>query len=121
MLDAGDRRNLSLVIRKDPGGECVGVAALDGTDEPCPMLGLWLRVEAQNRGYGREVVGAVVGWASQRLRPVGFCYPVAVENVRSRRIAEHFGGVVISRHTTPKYEAVVYQIPATVHGEIHHG
>ena len=117
VLDAGDRRNLSLVIRRDADGECIGVAALDGIDASCPTLGLWLKEEAQGHGYGREVVGALVGWASHHLRPVGFCYSVAAENVRSRRIAESLGGAIISHHRTPKYEAVVYQIPAVALGE----
>ena len=121
MLDAKDPGNLSLVIRQDDNSACLGVTALESADAPCPTLGLWLKVEAQGCGYGREVVGALVDWASRHLRAKGFHYSVAAENVRSRRIAENLGGMVISRHTTPKYEAVVYQLPATVPGEIHHG
>ena len=116
-LDAGDSSSLSLVVRRDDNGECLGVAALEAMDASCPTLGVWLKVEAQSHGYGREVVRAIVDWASRYLAPTGFYYSVAVENVRSRRIAESLGGVVASRHTTPKYEAVVYQIPSTVRRE----
>lgn len=121
MLDAKDPDNLSLVIRQDHSSECLGVAALESADAPCPTLGLWLKVEAQGYGYGREVVGALVGWATHHLRAEGFHYPVAVENVRSRRIAESLGGVIISHHTTPKYAAIVYQIPTFVPREGLHG
>jgi len=121
MLDAKDPGNLSLVIRQDDNSECLGVAALESADAPCPTLGLWLKVEAQGCGYGREVVGALVGWASHHRRAEGFHYSVAAENVRSRRIAESLGGVIISHHATPKYAAIVYRIPAIVPRESLHG
>ncbi len=39
MLDAKDPGNLSLVIRQDDSSECLGVAALERADAPCPHTG----------------------------------------------------------------------------------
>jgi len=50
-------------------------------------------------------------WVSEELNPDCFEYPVAEENVASRRIAESLGGVIVSRRTNPKYLSVVYRIP----------
>ena len=39
-----------------------------------------------------------------------FIYPVAVQNIASRRIAEMLHGKIIGNLTKPKYEAVIYKI-----------
>ena len=59
-----------------------------------PELGIWLRKEAQDQGYGREMLTTVIAWAIDRFKPQGFIYPVAEENLRSRRLAEGLGGVL---------------------------
>lgn len=112
MLWSEGQTNLSLVIRRDDSGECLGIAGLDGVDLPCPELGLWLKETTHGRGYGREAVRAVAEWASRTLGKNGFIYPAAVQNIPSRRIAEGLGGEIIASRTTRKYEAVVYKIPA---------
>ncbi len=112
MLRSEDQTDLSLVIRHDNSGECLGIAGLEGIDGPWPQLGLWIKETAQGRGYGRETVRAVAEWASVTLSKEGFIYPVAVQNTPSRRIAEGLGGEIIASRTTPKYDAVVYKIPA---------
>lgn len=110
MLECEGQSDLSLVVRRDDGGECLGVAGIDGTDLPHPELGIWLEA-AHGQGYGREAVRAVAGWASRTLGKEAFTYPVAVANAPSRRIAEDLGGKVVGTRSTPKYEAVIYRIP----------
>ncbi len=112
MLEREDQTDLSLVVRRDDSGECLGIAGLDGTDLPCPRLGVWIKEAAQGHGYGREAVRAVAEWASGTLGKEGFIYPVAMQNLPSRRIAEGLGGEVVGSRTNPKYEAVIYKIPA---------
>lgn len=112
MLQSENRTNLSLVVRRAESGECLGVTGLNGIDLPCPELGVWIKEAAHGQGYGREAVGAVTEWASGILGKESFIYPVAVQNIPSRRIAEVLGGKVVGSHTNPKYEAVIYKIPA---------
>ena len=116
LCEAGERapdpNTYSFVIRRRDGNECLGVAALEHADRPAPEIGLWLKESAHGQGYGREVVEALIVWASQALGRKGFIYPVAEQNTASRRIAEGLRGEVIGTLDRPKYRAVVYQIPA---------
>jgi RimJ/RimL family protein N-acetyltransferase len=56
-------------------------------------------------------VRAVVHWCAERLAAVAYRYPVAVDNVASRRIAEALGGQVVGTEQSAKFAAVVYRIP----------
>jgi RimJ/RimL family protein N-acetyltransferase len=105
-LQADDGSDLSLVVRRNDTMECFGIAGLDGVDQPTPELGIWLKEAAHGQGYGLEAVRAVAEWAAQNLGKKQFLYPVAVENVSSRRIAEKLNGQIIGKSTNAKYESV---------------
>jgi RimJ/RimL family protein N-acetyltransferase len=77
-----------------------------------PELGIWIKEMAQSRGYGSEAITALAGWAAPRFAIANFIWPVAEENVRSRRLAETLGGVPIRSTVRPKYRAIIYRIPA---------
>ena len=102
----------NFVVRRRDTDECLGVVAAERLGDDLPELGIWLKVESQGQGYGREAVEALLNWASATSGKPGFIYPVAVENTASRRIAERLGGSVIAERSGPKYDAVVYRIPA---------
>ena len=99
------------VIRRLDGGECLGMASLEDADSISPELGLWLKESAHGQGYGREVVASLVEWGHVSLGKGSFTYPVAVQNIASRRIAENLHGEIIGNRTNPKYDSVVYRIP----------
>jgi RimJ/RimL family protein N-acetyltransferase len=107
-----DQKNLSWVIRLKETRECLGMAGLENIDNSTPELGLWLKEAAYGHGFGSEVVRAVAAWASCALKKESFIYPVAVQNIASRRIAEKLDGEIIGQRTSPKYDSVVYKIPA---------
>jgi RimJ/RimL family protein N-acetyltransferase len=111
-LQADNGSDLSFVVRRNDTKECLGIAGLDGVDQPTPELGIWLKEAAHGQGFGGEAVRAVAEWAAQTLGKKSFLYPVAVENSRSRRIAETLNGKIIGTRTNPKYESVVYKIRA---------
>jgi len=111
-LQADDGSDLSLVVRRNDTLECLGIAGLDGLHRARPELGIWLKEAAHGRGYGGEAVRAVAEWAAQNLGKKSFLYPVAVDNVRSRRIAEKLNGKIIGTRTNPKYESVVFEVPS---------
>ena len=110
-LRAPDPHSLSFVIRRRDNNECLGMTALEDSDNPSPELGLWMKEAAHGQGFGREVVAALAQWAHENLGKQSFLYPAALQNTASRRIAEGFGGEIIGTRTNLKYESVVYKIP----------
>jgi RimJ/RimL family protein N-acetyltransferase len=110
---APEPNKFSFVTRRLDNDECLGMASLEDADSVWPELGLWLKESAYRQGFGREVVAALVEWGQAFLGKGGFIYPVAVQNIASRRIAENLGGEIIGTRTNPKYESVVYRIPST--------
>ncbi|MGA7756014.1 MAG: GNAT family N-acetyltransferase [Candidatus Sulfotelmatobacter sp.] len=99
------------VIRRLNSKECFGMASFEDADSVSPELGLWLKESAHGQGFGREVVAALVEWGHATLGKGSFIYPVAVQNIASRRIAESLHGEIIGNRTNPKYDSVVYRIP----------
>jgi RimJ/RimL family protein N-acetyltransferase len=63
-------------------------------------------------GYGREAVAALIQWASSRFGVAAFTWPVAEENIRSRRLAEALNGTRVGTLERSKYTALAYLIPA---------
>ncbi len=110
-VQAQDPKDFSFVIRRLDDNECLGMASLEGADALSPELGLWIKESAHGHGFGREVVAALAGWAHKVLGKESFIYPVAVQNIASRRIAESLHGEIAGNRKNPKYEAVVYRIP----------
>jgi RimJ/RimL family protein N-acetyltransferase len=88
-------KGLHLVIRLTRTNEFIGSAGLDPADGTLLETGIWIKESAQRRGYGREAVGAVIKWASERFHPSGFLYPVVDENTPSCRLAEALRGEII--------------------------
>jgi RimJ/RimL family protein N-acetyltransferase len=109
-MAAGTDRHL--VIRLKDRGEFLGRAGLHAIGSEEPELGIWIKETAQSRGYGSEAIAALAAWAAPRFAIANFIWPVAEENVRSRRLAETLGGVPIRSTVRPKYRAIIYGIPA---------
>ena len=112
MTPGEDKTVITFVIRRQDTKECLGLTSLANVDSDSPELGVWLKETAHAQGYGREAVAAVAEWASHSLHKESFIYPVAVENLASRRIAEKLGGKIVGERTNAKYRSVVYKIPA---------
>lgn len=104
---SGDQRRR----REDGDQECLGLIGLHDIGSQRPELGLWIKETARRQGYGREALTLVTSWASACLAPDGFVYPVAEQNIPSRRLAEALGGQVTGIRPGRKYNAVIYHIP----------
>ncbi|MBC2885399.1 GNAT family N-acetyltransferase [Ochrobactrum sp. CM-21-5] len=103
--------DVHLVARGGKTARFVGIVGLHALQSTTPELGIWLRQDMHGMGYGRELIGAVTTWASKCTEIDYFVYPVAEENVASRRIAEAYGGKIKDKQEHPKYSSVVYHIP----------
>jgi RimJ/RimL family protein N-acetyltransferase len=108
---APDPNQFPFVIRRLDNRECLGMASFEDADSVSPEVGLWLKESAHGQGFGREVVAALVEWGNASLGKTSFIYPVAIQNIASRRIAEKLHGEIIGNRTNPKYDSVVYRIP----------
>src|ERR1700739_218770 len=110
-VQAPEPNKFSFVIRRLDNRECLGMASLEDADSASPELGLWLKESAHGQGFGREVVAALVEGGHATLGKRSFIYPVAIQNIGSRRIAENLHGEIIGNRTNSKYDSVVYRIP----------
>lgn len=107
----------TFVVRERRTGTFIGITAVHDAQTRQPELGIWIAEREQGKGYGREAVTAALRWCVARFSPEAFRYPVAVENLASRRIAEGLGGVVVRTEQVAKYLQVVYRIPAALGSE----
>ena len=71
------------------------MAGLEDADSVSPEIGRWLKESEHGQGFGREVVTALVEWGHATLGKESFTYPVAIQNIASRRIAENLHGEII--------------------------
>jgi RimJ/RimL family protein N-acetyltransferase len=109
--------HLALTIRLQSTAEFMGMAGLLCIGQPEPEIGIWIKEAAHGAGYGREAVAAVVAWHSRETGANGFTYPVAIDNWRSRSLAESLCGRLVGTRELRKpsgviLEEVVYLIPA---------
>jgi len=101
----------TFVVRERRTGTFIGIAAVHDTQTREPELGIWISEREHGKGYGREAVASAMRWCVAEFSPEAFRYPVAVQNVASRRIAEGLGGRVVATEQTGRFEQVVYRIP----------
>lgn len=84
--------NFQIVIIDKNTGEFLGAGGLHHIDTKTPELGIWIKKTAHGHGYGKEAMYALKEWADNNLDYEYVLYPVAEENIASRRIPESMGG-----------------------------
>lgn len=114
LLDIEQGKELTYVIRHTDSHEFIGITALHHIQTNTPEIGLWIREDRHGVGFGQETVQSLVEWASFNYKPKYFIYPVAVENMASRKIAESVGGMTQYFEKKTKYDAVTYYIPPKI-------
>jgi ribosomal-protein-alanine N-acetyltransferase len=108
--------NLQLTILSRETGEFLGCCGLHGESNPkSPELGIWVKRAAHGRGYGREAIAALVGWASDNLVVGHILYPVDRNNLASRKIPESLGGTIVAEksdvgHGGNPLDLVIYRL-----------
>ncbi len=89
-----DGSNLQLVVLAKESKEFLGCAGVHKLDSETPEFGIWIKKSAHGQGYGREAVTALKKWADKNIKYQYITYPVADENLSSRKIVESLGGKV---------------------------
>ena len=87
-------KTLQLVILDKDSEDFLGCAGLHNIDQKNPELGIWLKKSAHGHGFGREAINAIKKWADENIDYEYLKYPVAEENIPSRKIPESLGGKV---------------------------
>lgn len=99
------------IARDLQNGRYIGIVGVHKAASHTPEIGVWMCEDVHGQGFGKEAVGAVFDWAKSNLHADYFIYPVAEENIASRKIAEALGGQLVSLEQKRKYVAVTYHIP----------
>lgn len=73
----------------------LGGAGIHHIDTKTPELGIWIKRSAYGNKYGQEAVAGLKKWADNNLEYEYLLYPVAKENIASRKIPESMGGKVV--------------------------
>lgn len=104
--------NLQMVILTKAAvkatAEFLGCAGLHDLDKEKPEMGIWIKASAHGKKYGREAMAGVKQWADQNLRYGHIRYPVAAQNIASRKIAESLGGKVQKEYKKTMQSGRVY-------------
>lgn len=86
-MERGDM--LELVILT-PRGEFLGSMEAFGLKEEAPEVGLWLKRDAQGKGYGHEALKALLDYLNGTGHYKHYIYEADVRNLPSIRLAEKF-------------------------------
>ncbi len=99
--------NLQLVILNKETNEFLGCAGLHNLDKTLEF-GIWLKKSAQGYKYGQEAMQAIKGWADENLNYNYILYPVAEDNIASKKIPEMLGGHIFRAYDDPNAKGVVH-------------
>ena len=83
-------------------GEFIGGGSLAHIDTSTPEFGVWVKKSAHGNKYGREAMTALKLWADQSIEYKYLKYPVAIQNIASRKIPESLGGVIEDKYKRPR-------------------
>jgi RimJ/RimL family protein N-acetyltransferase len=113
-MELGTDITLAIVHKKT--GEFLGIAGLHDLGEDNPEFGVWIKRTAHGNKYGREAMQAFKAWTEQNHDYEYIRYPVAEQNIASRKTAESLGGEVAKEYerTMPSgrtYHMLEYWIP----------
>jgi len=84
--------DLTFAVFKKDTQEFIGCCGIHSIGKlRTPELGVWIKKAVWGRKYGREMIAELVCWARKNLDFDYLAYPVARENIKSRKIPEALG------------------------------
>lgn len=96
-------------------GEFLGGGGLHHLDTKTPELGIWIKKSAHGHKFGQEAVTGLKLFADENLDYEYLFYPVAADNIASRKIPELLGGKLVrefigEKQNGEKMKEVEYRI-----------
>ena len=93
--------NLQLVAIDKNTKEFLGCVGFHETNTKTPEFGLWLKKSAHGKGLGKEAITYLKEWVDKNIDYEFIKYPVAFENLASRKIPESLGAILFSDTKKP--------------------
>lgn len=90
-------KELQLVIINKNSKEFLGCIGIHNMNTKNPSLGIWIKKEAWNNGYGKEAMVALKKWADSNMNYKVIKYSSSKENIASLKIVEFLGGKITSQ------------------------
>lgn len=102
--------NLQLVVLAKKVRAFLGCAGIHNIDTNTPEFGIWIKESAHGHSYGKEAIFALKKWADENLHYEYLLYPVAEDNVASKRIPELLGGSISREYDDTNRSGVLQHI-----------
>lgn len=102
--------DVTVVVLKKDTHEYLGNAGIHKINTKTPELGVWIKKGAHGHGYGKEAVTGLKEWADKNLDYEYIKYPVAEENIASRKIPESLGGKEVNKYSQVNGNGVALNI-----------
>lgn len=102
--------DVTVVILKKDTKEYLGNGGIHKINTKTPELGVWIKKGAHGHGYGKEAMIGLKKWADENLDYEYIKYPVAEENIASRKIPESLGGKETNKYSQVNGNGVALNI-----------
>ncbi|WP_428231437.1 GNAT family N-acetyltransferase [Flavobacterium sp.] len=86
--------------------EFLGCCGIHNINKESVELGLWLKKEYQNQGFGTEIINVLIDFVEQNFEFNYIIYPVDKENIRSRKIPEKLGFLPFETYKKKKNDLI---------------
>lgn len=93
MVDNQNHEIIQMQVSLKETSEFIGMCGIKKPNSGHPEIGLWFKESALGRGYGKELVWALVGWIEGNLDYEYFVYETYEDNIGSVKVIEWLGGV----------------------------
>ena len=93
----------------------IGIVGVHKIDSREPELGIWIKANSQNKGYGTESLKGIINWINMNIDHDHLIYPIDKRNERSRNLIEKLNGRIVDTRINKnsndiEFEEVVYWI-----------
>ncbi|CAI8919156.1 GNAT family N-acetyltransferase [Chryseobacterium sp. IT-36CA2] len=96
-------QNTDLVmVALDTNGDFTGCCGIHNITEESVELGLWLKKNSQGKGFGTEIITALLKFLEINFTFKYIVYPVDEENTASRKIPEKLGFIPAKKYQKHK-------------------
>ena len=95
------------ITKNNMSNEFLGVGAIHSTNSNNPELGIWLKKSAHGNKYGVEAIKLLKEWAEINLSYKYLKYPVAKDNIASRKIAEDLKGIIEDQYSKKRENGTI--------------
>jgi len=99
-----------IFVMLDQEEQFIGCCGITHINPISVEIGLWLKEEAQNQGFGTDAVIGLIKFIEQYFSIEYIIYPVDSENIRSRNIPEKLGFTAFKTYSQQKNERITLNI-----------